>query len=253
MSTPVYVYGLASGLVSLPEGLPAVDAPQARIECLAFGKLSALVSDITATRLDPLRRHLLAHTRVLELALEAGGLLPMRFGIIVSSRERLAALMARHAKIIADNLHRIENCIEVGVKASWSPDGVWSRVRKSDPAVAQECARLNQADPHRAYFDRIDAGRRVAAALNQLRADDGRKLDQLARPFSMAMRTLPPTDDMMFAHRALLVSRKAEPALYAAVQGFAKEGIDVRYVAPVPPYNFVDLALAGDEFNSEAA
>ena len=50
---------------------------------------------------------------------------------------------------------------------------------------------------------------------------------------------------MMFAHRALLVSRKAEPALYAAVQGFAKEGIDVRYVAPVPPYNFVDLALAG--------
>jgi hypothetical protein len=98
MSIATYVYGLASGPVSLPGGLPAVDAPQACIKCVALGGLSALISDIAATRLGPLRRHQLAHTRVLKTALEGGWLLPMRFGVIVSSRERRrAVLVRRHA------------------------------------------------------------------------------------------------------------------------------------------------------------
>ena len=250
----VYVYGLMARAVALPQGLAAVDAPGAPIACGAFGGLYALVSPIVATRLDPLRRHLLAHTRVVETAMEAGGVLPMRFGVIVPSAERLETLMRRHADIILANLARIENCIEVGLKASWAQDSVWRRVGRAHPDVAADCARLNKVEPNGAYFDRIDAGRRVVAALNELRAADARTLDRLLLPFSAApMRTLPPTHDMMFAHRALLVSRAREPALYAAVQAFAGEGIDVRYVAPAPPYNFVDLALSSGDFGSEAA
>lgn len=251
--TALYVYGLTSQVVSPPDGLAAVDAPGATIECVDFGHAFALVSPIVATRLDPLRRHMLAHTRVLECALAAGCLLPARFGMIVASRERLAALIQHHAPTVAAQLRRVNGFVEAGVKASWARDSVWRRVGAADPSIVADCARLAKADPNRAYFDRIDAGRRVSTALAALRAADADRLDALIARFAAAIKPLPGADDMMFAHRAALVSRAAEPALYASLREFASDGVDVRYVAPVPPYNFVDLALSGDELGMEAA
>ena len=253
MTEGLYLYGLTRERATLPDGLSPVDAGHARVEWLDFGDLSALVSPIAATRLDPLRRHLLAHTRILEAALAAGAVLPMRFGAIVKGRERLAALIHRHRKLILGDLARLDGCIEIGVKASWSRGSAWRRVGASDPALAADCANLSKADPNAAYFSRIDAGRRIAARLAELRAAEAERLDALVAPYAIVTRTLSPVDDMMFAHRALLGPRAREPGLFAALKAYAGDDVDLRYVAPVPPYNFVDLRLSDRDLGSEAA
>ncbi len=63
--------------------------------------------------------------------------------------------------------------------------------------------------------------------------------DRNVRPFRLAVRTLPPTDDMTFAHHALLANRRAGPARFADEEGFAGDGT---HVAPVPRSNFLDFA-----------
>jgi len=247
----VYLYGFARTPASLPDSLAAVDAPGERVEALPSGDLVAFASPITALRLDPLRRHLVAHTRVLEAALGGGAVLPMRFGAIVETRARLMALMRRHHGAILADLTRLDGCIEVGVKASWSRDALWRRIGAVDPGLAAECARLSKSDPNAAYFARIEAGRKVAGRMAQLRIDEAARLDALAAPFAAATKTLLAADDMMFANRALLVSRARETEFFAALKTYAGDEIDLHYVAPVPAYNFVDLKL--DAFGLEAA
>jgi hypothetical protein len=53
----------------------------------------------------------------------------------------------------------------------------------------------------------------------------------------------------MFAHFALLVEKTAEPALYetiVALERSQSSGLTFRYVAPIPPYNFVTVKLDWD-------
>ena len=253
MSSAYYLYGLAHAGLALPGGLSAVDAPGVCAERMDFGAVCAIVSPIVATRLDPLRRHLLAHTRVLEALLGADAVLPMRFGAIVGSRHRIAALVQRHgARILAD-LARIDGCIEIGVKASWMHNSVFRRVGARDPALAALCARLSKSDPNAAYFDRIEAGRRIAALLVELKADEAARLDATIAPFVASSHSLACADDMMFANRALLAPRAREPELFAALRTYAGDDVDLRYVAPTPPYNFVDLRLSDFDLGSEAA
>src|SRR5439155_84868 len=76
----------------------------APVDLVAAGKTAALVSDVETLDLRATRRDLLAHSRVLELALESSPVLPLRFGIVFRDRESVVSelLVPRRAELASE-------------------------------------------------------------------------------------------------------------------------------------------------------
>src|ERR687888_701947 len=134
------VYGIVPAETPLDGAPPGVaGAPVRRIES---GGLAALVSPIEGDELRATRRDLLSHSAVLEHAVAAGPVLPLRFGIVLRDDEAVAEelLEARHDELAA-LLKRFERLVELRVKAFYVEEAVLREIVHSDAAIA----RLNEA------------------------------------------------------------------------------------------------------------
>ncbi len=94
------------------------------------------------------------------------------------------------------------------------------------------------------YYERIELGRRVEAALAGRRdAEQSAILAELV-PLAERHESLLAHDEDMILNHAFLVPRAAEAGFDAAVARLAERSgdrLEFRYVGPVPPFNFVNL------------
>lgn len=248
-----YVYGIIRAKDTAPVTAPAV-VTGGPISTVTIGPLAAVASPIEEDEILPVRRNAIAHTRVLENVMAERPILPMRFGIIVSSVTALEQIVAPRATDLLSVLDDLEGKIEVGIKAAWNGTALWNEVAHQRPDLARASRSFRGADPNRTYYDRIDLGRKVEGALAEKRADERHNLLQLIEPFAVRLKELSPPDDMTFAHYAMLVDQSRERELYdtlVTLEAREKDRLDIKVVAPVPAYNFVTISL--DWHPAEAA
>lgn len=245
----LYVYGVlaanAQAVGAQAGGLGAgTGVGGGAVRLLQEEDLAVLVSDAAAAPVQRTRRNMLAHTAVLEQAMPHATVLPLRFGTVAPGESALRACMAANRAAFRSALRDIDGRVELGVKASWRPGHVFTHVVDRDPALRQLRDRLRSRPAGETYYDRIELGRRVEAALAQLRVSEAAAIMAELEPIADREAELRPHDDDMIFNRAFLVRRNAEPEFDAAVGRIADrcaDRIEFRYVGPVPPFNFVSL------------
>jgi hypothetical protein len=253
MSRAVYVYGVLS-TPGARTSSPAIDAWSGNvlgtgidaraIEVLVAGELSALVSSTTGNPIARSRRHLLDHTSVLERAMRHATILPLRFGTVAPDEAALIACIAANGAAFLQALHDIDGRVELGLKASWRKGRVFNDIVERDHALRQMRDKLQTRPAGETYYERIELGRRVEAALAERRAAEAAAIIAELAPLAERAADLRTHDEDMILNRAFLVPRTAETAFDEAVARIAErygERMDFRYVGPVPPFNFVTL------------
>jgi Gas vesicle synthesis protein GvpL/GvpF len=236
------VYGIVPAetpLGGVPTGIGG--APVGRV---VSGGLAALVSPIEGDNLHATRRDLLSHSAVLEHAVAAGPVLPLRFGIVLRDEEAVAEelLEARRDELTA-LLKRFERLVELRVKAFYDEEAVLREIVRSDPAIA----RLNEATrgiPEASLHpQRIRLGEAVARALDARRESDARAI--LARLRPLAEEVVVEESDATLAFTAsFLVDRGRIEAFDRAMDELARahEGlITFKYLGPLAPHSFVSF------------
>jgi hypothetical protein len=252
MHGPVYVYGIyRNGTVPPATGLSAnlvadlgVGIGDAPIAVVAAETLSALVSAPRHVPVPSSRRNLLAHTAVLERAMPTTTLLPVRFGTVAPSRRALIRCLDANAQPFGIALADIEGMIEIGLKATWRPKVVYDAIVDGDSTLRAMRDRMRQRPARDTYSERIELGRRVEAAMQARRAAEASDILATLQPLAARDVTLKVITEEMVVNHAFLVPREAEPSFDAAVASLGDrfgERMTFRYVAPVPPYNFVSL------------
>ena len=214
------------------------------VRLVAADDLAALVSDASASPVQRTRRNMLAHTAVLEQAMPYATVLPLRFGTVAPDEAALRSCIVGNRAAFRAALRDVEGRVELGVKASWKPGHVFTHVVERDHALRQLRDRLHSRPAGETYYERIELGRRVEAALAQLRVSEAAAIMAELEPLADREAELKPHDDDMIFNRAFLVRRTAEAAFDAAVERIAErcaDRIEFRYVGPVPPFNFVSL------------
>ncbi|MEO0388927.1 MAG: GvpL/GvpF family gas vesicle protein, partial [Pseudomonadota bacterium] len=166
-----YVYGV----------IAAADAPRAAAHLakvtgvaaapptvLMLGSVAAVVSAHPGGPLRRTRRHMLAHTQVLEAICAEVTTLPMRFGLIATSEAALSARIAAHRPRLEEALVRFDGLVEAGVSIHAPRAAAFAAMVKEAPDLAARHAALaaRGADAH---YERIDFGRHVAEALDRRR------------------------------------------------------------------------------------
>ena len=132
--------------------------------------LSVITEPAPEPELAPTRRHMLAHTAVLERALARASVLPVRFGTIAPDEVLLVRCVEANAAAFVAALAELEGRLELGVKASWRDGVIFREIIDADPQLRALRDRLHSRPASETYYERIELGRRVEAALIGQRA-----------------------------------------------------------------------------------
>jgi len=241
----LYVLGIVeAGAIPDAQGIgPGLAGAEVSLFRTSCG-LSALVSDSAPEPPEPTRRNMIAHTTALERAIARADVLPMRFATIAPDAAQLDACLSRQDGLFRAALAQVAGHIELGVKAFWQEGVAFREILAADPALKAQRDRLQSRPGSQTYHERIELGRKVEVALERLRDQDAAGIAAVLRPLASQSATLKNLDETMVLNRAFLVRRAAEAAFDAAIRGLGEAQdarMTLRYIGPVPPYNFVTL------------
>lgn len=245
----LYVYGLLADASAFTDTDMLGQGVSGRVvrllpQTVGTSEMIALVSDIPAGPVAQTRRNMVAHTAVLERAMACANVLPVRFGTVAPDWAALAGCIQSNATALRTALRDIEGRVELGVKASWREGVVFSEIIAGDEELSRMRDRLRSRPASETYYERVELGRRVEAALAERRASEAAAIVAVLAPLAEREAELRALDEDMILNRAFLVRRENEPLFDARMQSVAEkyaERVNFRYVGPVPPYNFVRL------------
>jgi hypothetical protein len=217
------------------------------VRVLTADSLGALTSDVPPGPLEAGRDELMAHSRVLERAMEKGIVLPMRFGVVLTSESAVCAeLLDAHRGELEAQLDQLDGKVEINVKGMYEEELVLRQVMDENSEVKTLNAAISGKPEDATYYDRIRLGELVAAVLSDKRsADEHQIVTRLAR-HAVDHEVAPPAHERMAVSASFLVERERLPEFDRDLEEIAAEHggtIRFRYTGPLPPHSFVELAM----------
>lgn len=236
-----YLYAILAGSPHLhlaPIGLPDGTA---EIETVSAANLTAVVSPYDGPPFERLPREalltsLITHQRVVEGAMTAGTLLPVKLGTVLDSAEQVEDVLTRYADRLESELSQVDGAVEIDLSATWDV-GAAVRAVTDEPSLAAEVgASAGEGTALRAQVERL-----VQERLARRRDEHRHRVVEVLAPLALDMTPHPlPSDDVVL-NLAFLVARAELDRFEAAVDEIGDEHGDrlsFRYVGPLPPYSF---------------
>lgn len=218
-----------------PDGFAGVHGAPVRV--LEREGLAALVSDVEG-EVPGRRRELLAHTSVLEQALERSPIVPAQFGTVAPDDAAvLDDLLTRRQQQLGDLLHEIDGLVEVRLSGIYDEEAVLAEVLRRNPALRTAGASVN----------RIELGQRVVEAIEAQRQADVRALVDALAPRARRHLEQPARGELGAVDLAFLLHREDLEAFDQAVTTSSQplaQRVQLRYVGPLPPASFIALDAA---------
>jgi hypothetical protein len=136
--------------------------------------------------------------------------------------------------------------VEMNVKAIYDEAAVLGEVLTENPDIARGREKLQGRSEDATYYERIDLGERIVAALgNKREADEQAIVDGLAA-HALAVEVGPPMHERMAVNASFLVDEDRLAEFDSELDRIAEShGGRLRFKAtgPLPPHSFVELSL----------
>lgn len=244
--TSVFVHGIVWADAGTPVKAAGLGDQPSPVRVVGAGDIAALVSDLPPGDTPGRREDLEAHARVLSSVVQETTVVPMRFGMVFDDDEELReVLLEGHVGTLREVLESVEDCVQMTLKAFYDEQEWLAEIVRDRPDIAELSATVGEQPEAATRNARIRLGELVARAVEQRRVTEEdavlRRLDPLARE----LRVETPRHERGVLHTHILVARRERAALDAAVRELSEEpnGLQLRYVGPLAPWSFVDLAL----------
>jgi hypothetical protein len=213
---------------------------------LIEGQVGAVVSDIQSARVRPERRNLMAHRAVLAHLLEAGTVLPMRFGIIAANSRAVHALLAANAKPIEEQLQRVHDRVEMGLKVSWDVGNIYEYFVCTHPILREMRDRLANEGDSASRDEKIELGRLFDRLVSDERQKHVEQVMEVMQNHCEEVISNPTKKEREIMNLACLIERDGqaefEKGVFEASKLFNNDFL-FDYNGPWAPHNFVDLDL----------
>jgi hypothetical protein len=239
-----YVYGVVGRDARPPETPGIAGAP---LRLIGSEGAAALVSSLGGGEHPALgREDLEAHMRVLTDALSCGPVLPMRVGVVMQDDEDVRTrLLRRHAPELARQLDELAGKVEMRVRASYEEGQLMREVVLENPDIARLRDTVRGRPEDATYYQRIDLGERVAAAVQRKRALDARRILDMLAPVTLDAALTQPAHERIALNASFLVARDRLSEFDGLLDalGQAQAGrIRIKCTGPLAPHSFVELA-----------
>jgi hypothetical protein len=243
-SYATYVYGIVPD-AAIPRltkrGVEGADD----VRAVVSGPAAALVSNVKTMPVRATRANLMAHSDVLQEAIQESDVLPMRFGFVMDTDDAVRdELLGRRRRELADLLSEMAGRVEMAVKVYYLEDAVLTQIITDNPSIARLRESTRGLPGDAGYYQRIRLGEVIASAIEIRRTEDSAKI--LERLNTGAVRSVRDTQtpEQMVLKASFLVERDRVPAFQTLASELAAEGsssMQFTCLGPLPPYSFVQL------------
>ena len=251
----LYLYALVrnDGEISLPHIAP-VGNPDGAISWFGLGKIAAVVSETDQDEIMSTRRNMLIHTKVLEEVMVSHAILPFSFGTIVDDIAALETLIrGQESRLLAD-LQGLTDMVEVGIRATWDETVIFREIVQDSLELRRLAEQIKTRPANETYYDRIELGRQVEVIIKAKRDAESKSLIAQLSAIAAKSKIHSSSAEMVVVDGAFLVEASREKELLAVLEAAESRSPDrfaFKYLAPVPPYNFVALKFTAP--NAQAA
>jgi hypothetical protein len=240
--THLYVYGVVPADTALPELTGLDDAP---MRLVAHEDLAAIVSDIPAGELRPTGARLKVHLERLTTVAGSGTVLPMRFGVVLPDEPAVKSeVLAGHAERLRELLTAFRGRAELEVRGTFEEGALMAAAVAARPEIEQARQAIAGKPADATYYERIQLGEQVAAAVADHReAIRERMLAELS-PLALDVRVGEPAHELDAYSAAFLVETERMGEFDEAVDRLAAaqgDLVKMKYFGPLPPHSFVEL------------
>jgi len=244
-----YVYGVVRAGAVEKVTTPGVNAAGGAVRLVDHDGLAALVSDVPDGPLTGTKDDVLAHSRVLEEAVERVTVLPMRFGVVMPSAEAAEdELLTEHQEDLVAQLDAFEGLVELDLKIVCPEEVQMRAVVAERPDIAQLSREIRGRPADATYYERIRLGELVAEASAAMRDELAELVVSAIEPLAVRTDVGEPAHEQMLLNVAFLAKRERLEEIDRAVGRLDQElaaGMNLKYVGPLPPYRFVEAAIEG--------
>jgi len=125
----LYLYGIIDSSDQIKESIYGLEEGS-NVYNIPFCDIGAVVSEISQPIQGVTKGAVLVHEIVVEKLMEQFTVLPVRFQTIINGRDSLLSMMQSYYKDFKDNLARLHNKLEFGIKVIWPADKVKANIIK---------------------------------------------------------------------------------------------------------------------------
>ncbi|HCJ79553.1 MAG TPA: hypothetical protein DHV84_06170 [Desulfotomaculum sp.] len=256
----VYIYGIIKE--PHPKSFDFLGIEDCPVHTVNYLEMAAVVSKIREVEVYPTRKNLLAHTKVQDILLGNYTLLPMVFGVIAQSEVKQAGSLLHagqagsllHIKKLLENnylgleqeLKRLSEKIEVELKVFWNKDALNQELANSYKYTKI----VNQIKETSASLKKQNLLAEAGELVEKVALKWQKKIDQevyhslKSLAVEACLNKLSGITNILNA--SFLVEKTKENEFRAQVYQYDalyEDKVNFKYIAPLPPYNFVRLKL----------
>lgn len=226
------------------------------VTTIGFEGLCMVVSDHSLNKFVVNPENILAHQKVIEEVMkEFGSILPLRFGIIAATPDEIRNLLNRRYGEFMELLRTFENKVEVNVKCTWkNMEQIFKEIDEENLAFKKMRREVqDELDSARKNDKMAEAGKMVELALKEKKAKEAENILDAFRRATFEHKHNKLTGDAMFFNTAFLINSGREKEIDNIMSDLGeeyKDRIDFSYTSPLPIFNFIDLKIFPEKWET---
>jgi len=241
----LYLYGIIDSSDQVKDSIYGLEG--ACVYNIPYCDIGAVVSEFTESVQTKTKGSVLAHEQVVERLMEHFTVLPVRFHTVLDGRDGVLSLMQSYYKDFRDNLDRLRNKVEFGIKVIWPSDKIKEQIINTYKEGNKKV--LISSDSPNKRFIRKKFERYVINEEFQKRANKYIKvMDIFFSKFAAEKKTEKLKTENLLMDAVYLVEKDKERNFREAFEHVKSARPDFKYLfsGPWPAYNFVILPKNSD-------
>jgi hypothetical protein len=210
------------------------------------GRVAAVVSGLTSSKIRPERANLRAHQAVLKRLIDDTTPLPMAFGTIAESPQAIYKILIKNRRAFDEQLARVAGKVEMGLRVTLDVPNIFEYFVNTHTELRLARDRLMSARHEFSQEEKIELGRMFDRLLNEDREDHTSRMERVLAPLCVEFKANLCRNEKEVINLACLVKRDAQEAFSAGVFSAANlfdNNFSFDYSGPWAPHNFVEIDL----------
>jgi hypothetical protein len=240
----LYFYAIADAAAQI--AYPGLGINGSDVYAIAFGAISAVVSDISEKRIRPERRHLSVHHAVTKRMMQDTTILPVSFGTIASGVEAIVDTLKENKSSFTQQLDRVRGKVEMGLRVVLDISNIFEYLVSQHQELADLRDELLGKSHGPSQNDKIELGRQFDKLLTQDRERYTEMVLEVLDRCCIEIKQNSTHEEREVMNLACLIDRAAqakfEDGVFAAASKF-DNNFSFDFNGPWAPHNFVSISL----------
>ncbi len=241
----LYIYGIIDSSDRINEPIYGLDG--ACVYNISYCDIGGVVSELSEQLQNVTKNSVLAHEEVIERLMGHFTVLPVKFDTVFDGRDCVLSMMQSYYRHFKDNLNRLRDKFEFGVKVIWPADKIKKRIRNSHKKNEHEMP-IPDGSSNKKFMRKKLEKYRINEEFEKKANKFINVMDIFFSKFAVEKTLKKLKTENLLLDAAYLVEKDRQDDFKEAFEHVKSSQPDFKYLfsGPWPAYNFVILSNKND-------